>query len=169
MPSVTELLDRLNVTVTSPDKIITLTCDKSRQVQCRFRSDDDFRGYSAKRLAYQLTWAFCAAEKGRRQGIRQACEAAGLRITDSTSHWDAERRRYHAALAQADARGLSERGFVHFDSTGELDGYQVNVHSDALQQLDAAAFRAEVDSAYTAVLRDGEQKRLQLRQEHLRD
>ncbi|MGH8793382.1 MAG: hypothetical protein ACRDXX_12140 [Stackebrandtia sp.] len=167
MTSLVRHLEQLTVTATSPDGKIKVALRDEGRILCGFRGKDDFRAYGAGELSRQLGAMFSSLEEGRRRGVRQAYEASGWDVEDEAPHWDAQRRRYRAALSGAEVRGRSRGGLVLFKASGDLENCQVKVHPKALEELEADQFLFELHSAYAALRLDRKLKRNELKREHL--
>ncbi|MGH8794421.1 MAG: hypothetical protein ACRDXX_17445 [Stackebrandtia sp.] len=168
MSSLVDRLERMTVTVASPDGNIKAKADSERRTRFWLSDRDAFAAYDAETLADQVAAVLRALGEGRRRGIRQAYESHGRTVADSSGpHWDARRRGYRAALAEMEVRGKSHNGFIRLKTSGMLDDYRVKIHPAAVERLNAESFLAELYSAYRSLRSDHTQRRAALKREHL--
>jgi hypothetical protein len=147
-------MERLELTVTSPDGEITALVTGGALVDFAF-AQDAYRRYTPDMLSRQLA-ALCQLgwTGHRRASIEAWAEAVGDEYADE------ERRPSSRAQQELfDARkdleisGLSARGFIAVSNRGWLD-WQVQLAPETLSTLSEQEFVAEGRSAMTALLAD---------------
>ncbi|MEV0649201.1 hypothetical protein AB0I28_28495 [Phytomonospora sp. NPDC050363] len=152
MPDLADILDRMTVRVTSPDKRVRAEL-RRRAVTVSFASPDAYGAYRdatalAGQVAATITSAVAAADRARRQLVAQH---TGLRIDDEP-HWDPGRRRLRERRDRIEVQGESPGGVVRITTVG-LREWRVHVVAGTLQRLNSARFCAELNGAIADVHR----------------
>ncbi|ADD39829.1 hypothetical protein [Stackebrandtia nassauensis] len=160
-----ERLDSLSIETSSPDGQITGVFRPTSALSVHFR-DGGYRGYTERGLERQLA-ALVASAWARYWRARQAAvaEATGEPAVPHQP-WDTAGRRYRAERDRTRCEGMSAGHRVHVSHTGLRD-WNVVVRDGTLSTLDEFGFAAELESGFTAAMRDHRHKLMMLRDKHL--
>lgn len=160
-----EKLERLTVVVHSPDGNLKATANSERVTRFRFRDGVRLETYDDATLAHQISAVLAALNQGRQRGIEQVRQRPPT--VPNQPHWDADRRRYHAALDALTVEARSNRGLIRLRARDRLARYQVRIHPQAPGQLDTEQFLTELRSAHVNLLSEHRHERSRLIREHL--
>ncbi|MGH8794609.1 MAG: hypothetical protein ACRDXX_18420 [Stackebrandtia sp.] len=166
MSALSDQMEALVVRTRSSDGNIQGRLHHGGRVEFGFRSQEDYERYDADGLARQLGALLRAMHQDRASALRAVRAEAGRTPTEANRpHWDAGRRRYDAEVAQVAAKGVSRHRLVAVRAVGMRD-HEVSVRPGALDQLDAAGFAAEFQSAYRAFRTDHRSRLNLLKRKH---
>jgi hypothetical protein len=164
-----ELLDRMVITVTSPDGNIRATINNAVHVDVEFLPGA-FPRYDERRLGQQLARlgvnTFIGFKRGRAEAYRRSyamsaeeAERAGRPSADP------RRARYEEQLDQLRGEGRSAGGVIHVTTVGMLR-WSVEIRPGSIHRLGEERFLAEIHSALDSLLNDRQLKIIMLKAEH---
>jgi hypothetical protein len=164
-----ELLDRMVITVTSPDGNIRATINNAVHVDVEFLPGA-FPRYDEYRLGQQLARlgvnTFIGFKRGRTEAYRRSyglsaeeAERAGQPSTDP------RRLRYEEELDRLRGEGRSTGGVIHVSTIGMLR-WAVEIRPGSIHRLGEERFLAEIHSALDSLLTDRQVKIIMLKAEH---
>lgn len=153
-------LNELRARALSPDKQVRAMIKGRGQPTVSFAEPGDYASYQhtpvlAEQVSVALNRVVEGAEKARREIIARHSRVAGA----GQPHWDATMRRMYEDVNTTPVEGRSPRNLVRVSTAG-LKTWHVRIRPDALEQVGASEFCAEVNTAileaaqqYTSALR----------------
>lgn len=169
MASIGEHLDRMVVTVNSPDERIHAQVTNYHDVDIWFstgaydRYDEDELAHQLARLGV-LTWV--AYHRGRSEAYQksQGLSAQELAAAERPAT-DPHQRRYEEELNAVEAEGVSSGGTVRIRTRGLMQ-WDVVIEPGTTRRLGEAAFLNELHTAMRSLLGDREVKIITLKSEY---
>lgn len=169
MPSITDYLDRMTVTETSPDGQIFSTVTNYTEVRISFRPGSYDR-YDEGELSYQLgrlggkTWVAYHRERSEAYRLSQGFSRDELAAAERPSD-DPHQRRYEEELNRIQGEGRSTGGAIAIHTVG-MTQWLVEIAPGAVSQLGEEAFLAELHSAIRSLLEDRQRKIIVLKSDY---
>lgn len=137
MASIGDYLDKMVVSVTSPDRNIRARVTNAKDVEVEF-APRAFERYDEERLSHQLARlgvsAWVGYHRGRSEAYRKSLNLSSdeLAAAEKPSD-DPHRRRYEEALNAIEAEGLSTRGMLRVRTRGMMQ-WKVDIAPGAIRQ-----------------------------------
>ncbi|GIG65853.1 YbaB/EbfC family nucleoid-associated protein [Phytomonospora endophytica] len=169
MSRLKDLLDRMVVTVRSPDNMIKARLYEQKRLQVAFRPGA-YERYRADRLEHQLSRLGTLMWTGYRRGYYAALGEVTGRAHDPSPRratWDPNRRRFQEEQATTPFEGASPSGLVRVTNVGMMD-WRVTVEPEALKLRDEHGFADELAAAGRSLLADYRVKTVVMKDEHYR-
>lgn len=169
MTSIGEYLDRMVVTGHSPDERIHARVSNYRHVEVWF-DPGAYERYDEETLSHQLarlgvtTWVAYHRARSEAYRMSQGLTRDELAAAERPSA-DPHRRRYEEELNAVEGEGVSAGGSVRIRTRGMLQ-WTVDIEPGTLRRLDETAFRAELHSAMTSLIRDRDIKIIELKSDY---
>lgn len=153
MPRFGELMDRLTVTVRSPDGKIVGHLANRTHVRIEFLADSYYE-YDRQSLERQLASLGKLLWVGRRRGsLRALSEVVGYEVTGREERVSDDSKEYDQRLRELELGGQSIDGHIRILCTGWQD-WAFEIEDDALEELSEGQFLSELDSAVRDLLTD---------------
>lgn len=168
MLNVAHRIQRLKVSVESPDKRLSASTFGEMHVRFEAKNGLDPTKYTQSSLAQQVETMLNAIVEGKRRGVREAYRAEGREYREIRLHEiDADRRRYRAELADLEVVAQSDGKNVRVLVTADRAGYRVKLRPGCLQRLTAEALIDELNSAHFNAMMEHRTQKSHLKRKHL--
>ena len=168
MLNVAQRIQRLMVSVQSPDKRLRASTQGEKYVRFEAKDDLDLSKYTESGLAEQVEAMLNAIVEGKRRGVREAYRVEGREYREVRLHeLDADRRRYRAELADLEVVAQSNGKNVRVLVTADRAGYRVKLRPGCLQRLNAKTLIDELNSAHLNAMMAHLDQKSQLKRKHL--
>lgn len=163
MPGVADMYEKMVITITSPDQVITGTITGGRRF--RFTIDEQrFGKYTQTELERQASTVVSRLNEGVNVGMRKILAVNDAEPIPGDKHWDARYRRYHAELQTVEGKAYSTSKRVKVTMVGTAS--TVSVRPGEFGKLTAQSFAGELADAAMHARHNRREHILDLKDKH---